>query len=289
MNRHFLTAGASALAVFGLCFIGQAQVSQSKVSKSDVIPKSAPEPKINPEADKGWTKCSTSPAQVASETDRGLSYLKNSGCIAIVSYTGKDGHGSSQCTSVVKDTTTFHVEFPEVLVKQVNGGGVGPVITKAWANANGSRLAIYSGSEAKIDNKPLSAAKYRSKVSPAEWTLAFPKVIFSALRSGHPFGDLVAAASKPGSGLSVNVEEKKFSYKGQIIHQRRLTIKKLDPSHGQPLMIQATIDASRWLPVTIQTTGTPLGRPAMNVLWRAQWASVNPKKFTPSMFAVPNV
>jgi len=294
VNRHILVSGVALLVVSGLhgsqeALAGHFPSQQStKGRKQTLAPKANVGASLIPNSDAGWGKATVSAAKLAADTDLGLSYLKNSGCFAMVRFSGKDGKGSSQCQSIIKDASTFHVEFPMVYVEKIATGGTGPVVRKAWANANGTRLAVFSGGESKMESKPLGVAKLSPAVTPDQWTLLFPKIMFSALRSGHPFGDLVAAVSKPGSGFSVKVEEKSFYYEKQILHQRRLTIRKTD-THSKPFFISATIDVSRGLPVTIETTGNPPGRPAMTVLWRGQWGQVNPKKLTSNLFVVPKV
>lgn len=295
MNRHILVSGVAILVASGVLGTHQALGGQLLAPKTKGSSHQQGAPQVGggatliPSSDSGWGKSMVSAAKLAADTDLGLSYLKNAGSYVMVGFSGKDGHGTSQCQSVIKDSTTFHIEFPIVSVAKIASGGTGPIVTKAWANANGTRLAVFSGGDSKLDNKPLATAKLSQSLTPEKWTLEFPKVIYSALRSGHPFGDLLAEVSKPGSGYSVKIQEKSFHFQGQVLHQRRLTIKKLDSAHSKPFLIEVTVDVSRGLPVTIQTTGNPYGRPPMNVLWRAQWGQVNPKKLTANLFVVPKV
>jgi hypothetical protein len=217
-----------------------------------------------------------------------LGWLKSSACLTDVSFAGKDGHGINKSTTIIKDSKNFRVEYPIVIVEKTEKGGTGPVVVQGAIIANGARQASWMTGKGVYENLPLSAAKYSSQISPSKWTLEFPRIIFSAIRGGHPFGDLVRAVTSPGSGFSAKVQDRKFDFKGRVIHQKLLTLEKSNPKKGPAFQVKVTIDATQLLPVAILTTGTPQGRAPMEITWHASWGRLKPKAFNSQSFAIPD-
>ena len=240
---------------------------------------------VIPGANDGWRKSAMSPLEFAQFTDKAISYLRNTKCIARMDVKGADGsHGFSNLQTEVKDKNTFSVEYSTFTVEKGPHGGNDLVPRQSKVIADGKRMAVWLDGTGFVEDLPLAEAKYSYDVSPGQWPLQFPKLIFAAIRGGHPFETLVKNTSDSKRPYSVVLQERKFTLRGVLYNQKRLSV--LQKGQKAPIFA-ATIDGTHGLPVTILARGGVIGHPSMMLSWLAKWGTVN--SFQPEVFAVPNI
>jgi len=240
---------------------------------------------VIPGANDGWRKSATSPIEFARFTDQAVSYLRNTMCLARMDVKGADGsHGFSNLQTAIKDRDTFSVEYSTFTLEKGPHGGIDVVPRHSKVVANGKRMAVWLEGTGFIEDQPMADAKYSYDVSPSQWPLQFPKLIFAAIHGGHPFESLVRNASDSKRPYTAVLEERKFTFRGVLFKQKRLSI--LQKGQETPIFA-ATIDATHGLPVTIFSHGILNGHPSMMLSWLAHWGTVNSIK--PDVFTVPNI
>ncbi len=240
-----------------------------------------------PSASEGWQKCAKSPAALAEETDRAISWQKSSICIIKVAYSG-DGRGTSDDQVFISGPDKFRLQYPYMLVMKPKTGPGEPMLVKRELVCNGGTTALWEGGKGVIAQSTTAKYPFNPRTTPLSWATDFPFQLFYALRPGvKPFAALVAAAQAPNSGVTARVEEKHFPFQGHIVHQYRLMVRKNNGGSVPVPDIQVTVDASMMLPVTIFTTGQLPGRPPIKVNWSASWGRVKDGKMKESYFTIP--
>ena len=261
VNRLFMAVGA--VAVGFSCAFGQ------------------PKP---PGASEGWGPCAEKPEALAADVDKAIGWLKNEQAGVSYNYIDKDGHGRSLCAILIKDSNTFRIEIPVLVTEDVKGKGSETSITKVTQIADGKRFVLFSSKKGFSSSEPLATAKVPSSTTITKWPIDFPSLIFSAVHGGKPLESLIAAARS--AGLTMKIGERRYDYKGYIVHQKQLTVEKKS-SAGGVLAIQILIDASQNLPVKIDGTVGPSLKAARAVKWSAAWGRPRSGKLNPAAFIVP--
>ncbi len=234
----------------------------------------------------GWKPCPESAEALAKEADLALSWLKGSGVYVTVYYKDKDGHGQSSCKVQIKDSKMFRIEYPMMTFEKIGTKGLETAVSKRTLVSDGKTSSLFVIGKGFTNVQPLSSFKMDSTSPLDKWPTVFPKLMFSPIRGGHPLGSLISSVRAAKTPMRIFVEERRYAYKGQIIHQKRMTIVKRDPN-ASPISIQVTIDASHNLPVTIQTAVGPSKSTVKLVTWEAVWAAVKPGGFDKQAFVIP--
>jgi len=255
-------------------------------SGNSLIPRSQKPSTIQLSAAQGWSVCPQKPEALAQETDRAFGWLKNTGAYVMLALKDKGGSGQSKCKIQIRDSKTFRVEYPFITVIKIEKKGYEPLLTRMTLIGDGQRLAYWREGKGFTDVSPLASAKISSSTPLALWPSAFPPLIFSALRGGTPFGNLISSVRAAGPAFTMKMEERRFDYRGQIMHEKQITIKKKDPK-ASPFLIQIIIDASHDLPVYIQTLSGPNEKNTRSISWTAAWAASKSGIFDPGAFVIP--
>jgi hypothetical protein len=289
VNRFLLVAGVIGLGCTG---IAASSVQQKQHSPFYLPPQRAgAQPggaNLIPGAALGWKPSSQTAEALAAQTDKALSWASGWGSLTSTNF--KDGflNGRSRCKSEIESPTKFHIEYPTATTETVSGNGTRKGYTRVTALADGRRLGFVSVAYGFRDVQPVASAKLADSCPIGEWVREYPKFILSPVRGGKPFEKLVALARKVGAGLKVSVDERSFEYRGQILHQRRLTVER-KKGYGTPLHIQIVIDASLYFPVTIEAKSGSTKKDQVLTSWSGSWGRSKSGKFPPDDFVLPQV
>jgi hypothetical protein len=212
----------------------------------------------------GWLPSSMKPIDLAMKTDQEMGWLKGAMAKVSVEVEEPSGHGSSLCKVVIKDGSKFNIEYPALSNIKYHE------VSKESAIADGTKLGWFAVGKGIFKEGSLASSKYPDNVPLAEWPYKFPKLLFSSVHGGHPFQALVQSATRPGSGMKVTLQERSFDYKGKIVRQKLLLIRKQHDA-GTPLTIEVIFDYDHLLPVSIATALGISGKKPMQVQWNAGW------------------
>ena len=181
----------------------------------------------------------------------------------------------------------FMVEYPRMTIVKVKGKKDEPGVDQVKVIADGSRIAYSYIGHAFDNGELLAKAKVPSTTTLSKWPNEFPNLVFSAIRSERPFEKMVDSVRKAGSGYYIGLEERRFDYKGVIVHQKRLNVLKKEGTPGGPFQIQIMCDASKCFPLTILGVSGTTVKTERVVFWSATWGM--PKNgFNPSDFVIPH-
>jgi len=280
MNRLSRLAGILAIGLLAQASLGAQQRKQRKVP--------APPSVLVPTATSGWSKSAATVDQMAAVADGQFHLLKHAGASILFKYqetTG--GHGFADTLVEIGDDKNFKIQYPVMRPDHRHRGPQDTILTTAYLIADGTKVVTWTPSGGAVHPMLLSKARYATRTSIDDWINQFPLLIFSGVLGGHPFAALVDEARMPGSGLTASIEERKFDYRGHIVHQRHIVIKGTRPS-GSTVYMEIVFDASLGLPVTIRTAGHGVGGIQTFGTWEAQWAQVK-NGFPASTFKVPVV
>lgn len=234
-----------------------------------------------------WTPSKQSAAELAAKTDQAMGWLKGWGLFDTFSFKDQYIVGKSSCRTEIVSPTRFHIEYATAGVQPANSGHVGTVLAKVIVFADGKQMAFQSSLFGLRDRQPVATAKLPDSCDLSIWPKEFPKLLKSAFKGGKPFSRLVAAAQASGN-LRIKVDERQFDFKGQILHQRRLTILKKTKS-ATPLGIEVVIDASQYLPVTIGAQSGSSKADRIESTWTGTWGQPKGGRFDPRDFEVPKI
>lgn len=244
-------------------------------------------PSMVPGAAEGWKPCAQTAEALAANVDHAINWLKNEAAVVQMSYVDESGnHGMSHRTVQIKSSRVFRLEFPSMDFAPTGKHSNATVISAITAIADGTNLAYLNIDRGSKKIEPIATAKLAYSVPLGEWPTQFPRLVLSAVDGGKPFEALVAGARSSAAKVSMAVEERRFDFKGEMLHQERLTIQSKNPKSA-PILFQAVFDASRYLPNTIVGITGPIAKPVRAVFWSAAWGRVTPDKFKKDAFIIP--
>jgi hypothetical protein len=287
VNRLLMAAGALVLGISGFSFAN----GQQRQVRPLLAPNQRPANpfaggSVVPGSSQGWGRCSQTAQSLAAQTDQALGWGKGWAAMTLVNYKDKDIVGRSSCKTEIESPTRFHIEYPISYAEKSPTSGLHSAFSKVNVIADGSKMAYLSTAAGLSEPQSVGTAKLPSSCPLAQWPRTYPALVFSPIRGGKPFSNLVTAARNGGSNIKITVEERRFDYKGQILHQKRLTVQTKN-SAAAPLLIQIVIDASLELPVTITAMGGTPKKDQVQSSWSSTWVKPRSGKFPAADFVVP--
>jgi len=283
VNRFFFVAGAVVAGVF-CSALSFSQLTPPIGQRRPVAPKTRGSVFV-PGVSASWINSSMSPETLAAKTDQALSWTKGEGVASLVEFQDKNVRGTTKCVTEIEGPTRFRLEYPVSAPDPSPKPNKGTLFSKMIQVADGSRMAYQSAEFGLKTPQPLSSASLMDGCALDQWPKHFPQLMYSPIRGGKPFTKLVASARALGNSVKITVLERKFDFKGMILHQARMTI--VRKNSGAPLGIDLIIDLSQFRPLSIAAQGGPSKSDMVTSSWTGTWGRPKSGKFSPSDFIIP--
>lgn len=230
-------------------------------------------PEFRPDAPgaNGWRKSSLSPANVAAATDNGIRKLHNSYARVGVAMDTNLGRGMLDGEAFILNQKTFSVEYA------VFGSTEFDAFRRARLVADGTKFAdLRSGENAKPI--PLSAKHLLPKDVLGNWYFNASRYILAGLGSHeNPLSTLVVQAQAPGSGFSVQCDDRITIYGSLKLAQHRILITRSAARAKKmgKLTIEVVTDDKYHIPVSIKSTRQLPGKKSELITWLGAWEPMN--------------
>jgi len=268
MNRlvFALGFGVSALAAGGSALGGSALGGYGLAGLRGQVPgiPTGPKPYASP-----WHKATQPPLVMAKLVDAQLGAAKQlmGGYKAILQMRGR---GTSIGDIQVKDSKTFHLEYPFMQHPGVHGTPIARVLVRA----NGSIARQYGGPSADgpvpVDKLRLLTAK-----SVQDWVFGGPKFVVASLHREHALTNLIEMASRPDSGFTLTSESREVYAGGRTTPETRFLFER-KPGPAKTLgtaKIEILVNSQWRVPLRVDTEMMEPGRPQVDMSCLFSWQS----------------
>ncbi|MGV3617402.1 MAG: hypothetical protein ACO1SV_18915 [Fimbriimonas sp.] len=237
-------------------------------------------PQAHPEV-AAWKPSKVSGLQLAQRVDRAMAASKRVECetAMVVEMPNRGGKGGMTLVNRIQNGSTYSLRFPAVsLTKREE-------LHTVRLKANGKQTQWMEQKMKKPVVRPVSKVKLAANAKPEDWVLGHPRIILGGVLGESPLTQLVRRASQPGSGMTVQVNER-VKRRLNVAYPQYLLIVTRTPSMEKrygALRIETVIDATQSLPVSVGTQALMMGREPVKVVnnlkWKFRRTAFEPKTF----------
>ncbi len=225
----------------------------------------------------------TNAVAYAKQLDDKMRNLRNiSGQAQVFVKTSTGGAGHSEDHLYIQDPSKFYIESMG-LGREREGE---EVITNVLI-ADGKNFSRKDLNGWQVPS-PVGKVKSSGDVLKS-WPTDFPWLMYSGLYSGRRvFSELVASASKPGSGIQATSDEKTTSKNGRSFTTKRIVLTRSAAQAKKlgRLEVEIVMSGTSSLPLTIRTTTGVVGKTPNEVMWTTYWET-DPKPMPQEKFKFP--
>lgn len=230
-----------------------------------------------------WTPSKALPLAIAQMADKKIAALRRVECESIIDFQmpKRGGTGHSTNVSQIQDSKYFALEFLVISFKKQSE------IESARIRSNGKKARWTQASFKKALTFPVGKVRVAANVKPEDWLMRHNRFVYGASLGETPFTDLITRAQKPGSGYQVKIDQRTVRRRNVPSPQYKISVVRLDSAAKKlgPVRVDAIIDATLGLPVTVASQGQLKGQEAITVVNNLRW-KVRRKNFDLGTFTL---